>query len=329
MTARQSNKHELHCALETAFGPKINDYLTDPLVTEIYTNPDRSLWINRLDLGRISTGLKIDASKSNLIIKLISGNAGKTINNDFPELATEIQALNCRCQAVIPPLVKNPVFLIRKHAEKIYTMNDYVESKTITERQRNFLVKCIKERKNILVVGSTGTGKTTFLNALLLEISEQTPSHRLVILEDTPELQCKADDYIQMETKKDRDPKKAITMNDLLFITMRLSPTRIIVGEIRDGAALTLLKAWNTGHPGGVCTTHADSAFKGLRRLEMLAKEAIPNGDFREEIAETVNVVISLNLTAEDDKLVRRVDEIVLVNGWDSEKRQYIYENFI
>lgn len=326
--ANKQAKHELYCALETAFGPKINDYLNDPMVTEIYINPDRTLWVDRLDEGRINTTLKIDPGKSNQIIKLISGNAGKIISGDFPELATEIKALNCRCQAVVPPLVKSPIFLIRKHSRKIFTMDDYVDRGTLTEKQRKFLIECIKERKNILVVGSTGTGKTTFVNALLLEIATQTPKHRLAILEDTPELQCRAEDYFQLETKKDRDPAKSLTMNDLLFITMRLSPTRIIVGEIRDGAALTLLKAWNTGHPGGICTTHADSAFKGLRRLEMLTKEAIPNGDFREEIAEAVNIVVSLNLVPEDDKIVRKVEEIVIVNGWDSERKQYSYETF-
>lgn len=326
--AANQTKHELHYALETAFGPKINDYLNDPLVTEIYINPDQTLWIDRLDQGRINTKLKITPGKSQQIIKLISGNADKIINSEFPELATEIEALNCRCQAVVSPLVKNPIFLIRKHSRKIFTMEDYVERGTLKESQRQFLIECIKERKNILVVGSTGTGKTTFVNALLVEIAKQTPKHRLAILEDTPELQCRAEDYFQMETKKDRDPQKALDMNDLLFITMRLSPTRIIVGEIRDGAALTLLKAWNTGHPGGLCTTHADSAFKGLRRLEMLTKEAIPNGDFREEIAEAVNIVVSLNLVSENDKIVRKVQEIVIVNGWDNERKQYSYELF-
>jgi len=318
-------------ALRTALGPQINDFLNDPDISEIYTNPDTKLWVNSLSKGRIDTGTTIDPKQALVIIKLISGEAKKTITEDDPELGTEIRGMNCRFQAEIPPIVKNPIFMIRKHASQVFTLDDYMASDTITLKQKEFIEKCIIQGKNILLVGATHSGKTTFLNALLLAISELTPSDRLVTLEDNKELQCKAADYTSLLTKKDRDLAKCMNMDHLLYITMRLSPTRIILGEVRDGAAWSLIKAWSTGHKGGVCTTHADSALKGLDRLEMLIKEnkEASTGEFQKWIAEAVNVVISLISTRDEQgRTVRKVNEIIVLKDWDSQTQKYVYEEF-
>ena len=322
-------RQELLSALETSFGTEINNFFADELVTEIYINADGYLRINSLDRGAINTGTVIDAIKRDTIIKLIAGMGGKTINKEIPELAVDINSLNCRCQLVIPPLVPAPIIVMRKLPEKIFTLEDYLNNGTINQREYDYLINCITNKKNILLVGSTGTGKTTFLNALIAKISEISPNDRLGILEDTPELKCSSDDFYTLRTKVSRDPQKSIDMDYLLYISMRLSPKRLIVGEIRDKSALSLIKAWNTGHPGGLSTTHADDALSGLDRVEMLAREAIPTGDFKESIAKTVNVVVAITLTVENNQVKRKISEILEIKGFDNVKKDYIYEKFI
>lgn len=322
-------RQELLLALETSFGTEINDFFADDSITEIYVNADGSLWINSLDRGKIDTGTIIDFNKRDTIIKLIAGMAGKTINKEIPELGVEINSLKCRCQLVIPPLVSAPIIVMRKLPTKIFTLEDYLNNGTISQREYDYLIKCIANKKNILLVGSTGSGKTTFLNALIAKISEVSPNDRLGILEDTPELKCSSKDYYNLRTRVDRDPINSIDMDYLLYISMRLSPKRLIVGEIRDKSALSLIKAWNTGHPGGLSTTHADDALSGLDRVEMLAKEAIPTGDFKENIAKTVNIVVAITLTVENNQVKRKISEILEIKGFNNEKKEYIYEKFI
>lgn len=327
----ENKRVEIHNAIYTALGSKIIEYIENPDTVEVYINPDRYLWVNYLSLGRVCTQIIIDPKKTLLAIELISGMNKRIVHAQRPDLGVEavLKNIKCRLQITLPPLVDNPCLMIRKHATTIFTLDDLVEQRVISFKQRDSIIQSIKKRMNILVVGATGSGKTTFTNALLAAISEFNPNHRLVILEDTPELQCKSLDIWPMVTMEHEDPLKCVTMNKLLFITMRLSPTRIIIGEVRDGAALTFLKALNTGHPGGICTTHADSALQGLERLEMLIQEANPNGDFRQLIAKAMNVVISL-VYVENGKGggIRKVNEIIQIQGWDRKHEQYLYEKW-
>lgn len=320
---------EIHNALYTALGPEIIQYLTEPDTVEVYINPDTLLWVNYLSRGRVCTETAVDPKKTLLAIELISGMNHKTVHTLNPHLAVEavLKGIKCRLQVVLPPLVRQPAMMIRKHTIRIFTLDDYVSQGVITPGERDYLSDMIRKRRNILVAGSTGSGKTTFTNALLAAVSQIHPHHRVVILEDTPELQCKSRDQWPMVTVEHDDPAKCVNMNKLLYISMRLSPTRIIVGEVRDGAALTLLKALNTGHPGGISTTHADSALQGLERLELLIQEDKPDGDFRQLIAKAIQVVVALAYVEDGEGgYTRKVNEMIEVHGWDRGQEQYIYK---
>lgn len=185
----------------------------------------------------------------------------------------------------------------------------------------------MRKRKNILVVGGTGTGKTTFLNALLDAIAKISPYHRIISLEDLPELQCPADDYSPMYTKQETGKDKVVyNMTRLLADCMRRSPDRIIVGEVRDGAAYTMLKAWNTGHPGGACTVHANDAVSGLTRIKSLAQEdKNATGDLKELIGEAIDVVVSIvHIDLGGGKKSRKVNEMIEVKTYNSHDDTYV-----
>ncbi|WP_292255030.1 P-type conjugative transfer ATPase TrbB, partial [Mesorhizobium sp.] len=173
-----------------------------------------------------------------------------------------------RFEGLLPPVVAAPTFTIRRRASRLIPLDDYVAAKIMTEHQASLIRNAITSRMNIVISGGTGSGKTTLANAVIAEIVETAPDDRMVILEDTAEIQCAAENAVALHTSD------TIDMGRLLKSTMRLRPDRIIVGEVRDGAALTLLKAWNTGHPGGVTTIHSNTAESALRRLEQLTAEA-------------------------------------------------------
>ena len=208
-----------------------------------------------------------------------------------------------RFQGILPPLSKNPSFSIRKKAIQIFTLSDYVEKKILSNAHSAAIEEAVKKRSNILIVGGTGSGKTTLANAILALIAET--GDRIVIIEDTQELQCSAKDSLALRTKDE-----IANMTDLLKATMRLRPDRIVVGEVRGKEALALLKAWNTGHPGGCATVHADSAAKGLVRLEQLVQEA---GllDSKPIIAEAVDLIIYIVKVGTS----RKVQEVVALRG--------------
>jgi type IV secretion system protein VirB11 len=207
-------------------------------------------------------------------------------------------------------VVRAPSFAIRKRALRIMNLARYVVDGILTEDQAEFLQQAVRERQNIVVVGGTSTGKTTLANALLDEIAETRD--RVLILEDTVELQCRSDDHVGMRTEPGIS-----TMADLVRATLRLRPDRIVVGEVRGAEALDLLKAWGTGHPGGIATVHAGSAAGALTRLEQLVQEVsmtVP----RALIAETVNVIVFIAGRGR----ARRVREIARVIGYDSQGYQ-------
>jgi type IV secretion system protein VirB11 len=187
----------------------------------------------------------------------------------------------------------------------VYTLDDYIKNEIMTSLQRDYIINAVYERQNILIAGSTGSGKTTFANAILAEISKQAgEDQRIVLIEDTVELQCTAPNTVPLRTSK------KVSMQDLLKVTMRMRPDRIVVGEVRGGEALALLKAWNTGHPGGIATLHANDAAAALIRLEQLVSEATPAPQ-QHLIAEAVNVVVFIGKTPTG----RKIKEVVEVTG--------------
>jgi P-type conjugative transfer ATPase TrbB len=298
--ARQSE------ALRRALGSEILDALENPQVVEVMLNPDSTLWIDRLDTGMQQIG-RIEPVRALSIIATVAAMLDTVVSPDQPILECELPLDGSRFEALIAPLVERPSFALRKKALQVFTLADYVAKGILTHAQKSAIGHAIAARHNILVSGGTGTGKTTFANALLDHIAQVAPDHRLVILEDTRELQCNALNTVFLRTADNID------MTRLLRATLRLRPDRIVVGEVRDGAALALLKAWNTGHPGGVGTVHANDASAALIRIGQLIQEAgvPPNPEL---IAETVNIVVSIQRSAGG----RVVEAVVAVRGWSA-----------
>lgn len=308
VSIKDTSSERLITMLKTAMGPNIGSLLTDDGVIELMLNQDGRLWSDRLGVGRQDTGHTITPQDAERIIRLVATGTGAECNESKPLLSAELPGTGSRFQGVLPPIVPAPVFTIRKKALLIFTLDDYVTQGIMTERQKAAILEAVHTKQNILVTGGTGTGKTTLVNAVLNEIA--ATHDRIVIIEDTLELQCAAPDTVFLRAKEG-----VATMNDLLRATMRLRPDRIVVGEVRGPEALALLKAWNTGHPGGCATVHANSARAGLTRLEQLIQEAVITVP-KELIAEAVNVVIHIERSGHG----RKIREIVRVEGFEDEK---------
>ena len=253
-------------------GLEIAALFDDTGVVEIMANPDGRVFVERLGSGISPLG-EIDASRVQSLLGLMADYLHTTVSRDRPivEGAMPIEFLRSRFAGAIPPMVEGASFSIRLPARSVYTLDQYVEAGIITAAQLDTLSDAVLSRKNILVSGGTGSGKTTLANALIDRISKLSDiGTRIVIIEDTRELQCTAPNVIQFLT----DDDAGIDMTRLLKLTLRYRPDRILVGEVRDRAALALLKAWNTGHPGGIATLHANNPEAALLRLDQLCQEA-------------------------------------------------------
>ena len=311
MTQRNAqSRTRTDAMLRSALGPAICDALADPSVVEIMQNPNGELWIERAGIGRESQGHILLAEKAERIIRLIASLSDFDVTREHPIVSAELPIGGQRFEGVMPPVALQPSFAIRVPAAKVFMLEDYVSSQTMGKAAASILRKSIKARLNILVVGGTGSGKTTLTNALLAEIANE--DHRVLILEDTRELQCAAKDCVSLRTQP------SVSMRDLVRSTLRLRPDRIVVGEVRGGEALDLLKAWSTGHPGGVATVHANSAADGLDRLEQLVGEVTANVP-RKLISAAVNIVVGI----ENHGGVRRVTDILEVLGCNGENGTY------
>lgn len=305
----EESKRRIKEKLRREAGPHLMEALCNDSVIEILLNADGNLWIEYLG-GSMVNEARIEPSAAESLIASVASYYNVVVNRDHPILECEFPLDGSRFEAVIPPIVEGPAFSIRKRALRTHTLGDYVESGIMSEAHKHVIMSAISDRKNILVVGGTGTGKTTLTNALIASTVEVWADHRLVILEDTREIQCQAKNFLQMKTSE------TICMNDLLRATLRLRPDRIIVGEVRGGEALALLKAWNTGHPGGVATLHANNARAGLVRLEQLISEALMEGAAQHMpklIAEAVDLIVVISKVENS----RKITEVAEVNGFD------------
>ena len=297
--------------LRTAMGPEIVAALSEPRVIEVMVNPDGVLRVDMLGEGRVDTDVHIEPAQIERIIRLVASHARGEVHADKPIVSAELPphgtSAGERFEGVLPPVSTGPCFSIRKPAARIYTLLDYVTDGIMSAETARALSLAIVERKNILVVGGTSSGKTTLANALLAEISNL--NERVIIIEDTRELQCAAPDVVALRTRPG-----AVTMADLVRSTLRLRPDRIIVGEVRGGEALDMLKAWNTGHPGGIATVHANSALSALLRIEQLVQEAIPSVP-RPLIADAIDLIIFIAGRG----FSRRVETIATLAGLDAQ----------
>lgn len=289
--------------LRSALGSDIVAALEDPDVIEVLLNPDGTLWIDRLGTGRAPTGLSLPKVAAERIIRLVAACVGTEVHRASPIVSAELPGSGERFEGVLPPIVRAPTFAIRKRAAGIIRLDRYVQEGILTQAQAEFLRYAIQARLNILIAGGTSTGKTTLANALLQEVAQTRD--RVIVLEDTVELQCVAEDHVPLRTKAG-----VVSMAELVRSTLRLRPDRIIVGEVRGGEALDLLKAWGTGHPGGIATIHAGSAMGALTRLEQLIQEVVDTAP-RNLIAETLDVIVFIDGRGAE----RCVREIVRVAG--------------
>ncbi|OCJ57393.1 P-type conjugative transfer ATPase TrbB, partial [Agrobacterium tumefaciens] len=253
--------------LQDALGDQLCIALDDATVVEIMLNPDGRLFIERLGHGVAPAGAMSTAA-AEVVIGSVAHALQSEADDERPIISGELPIGGHRFEGLLPPVVSGPAFTIRRRASRLIPLTEYVKSKVLTETQASAIRSAIDARMNIVISGGTGSGKTTLANAIIAEIVTASPDDRMVILEDTAEIQCAAENAVSLHTSD------TIDMARLLKSTMRLRPDRIIVGEVRDGAALTLLKAWNTGHPGGVTTIHSNTAMSALRRLEQLTAEA-------------------------------------------------------
>ena len=270
--------------LATAFGPVIMAALADAQVVEIMVNPDGRLWIERHGAGRTACGAVLARAQVERVIRLVATHMRRDATADAPLVSAELPMGGERFEGVLPPVAPGPCFSIRKPAGRVIRLDEYVASGVMSGHHADALRRAVLDKSNILIVGGTGSGKTTLANALLAEMAET--GDRLVILEDTRELSCGAPDVVQLRTQPG-----SVSLSDLVRSTLRLRPDRIVIGEVRGAEALDMLKAWNTGHPGGIATLHANSALAGLSRLEQLVGEAAVNVP-HDLISETIDSVV-------------------------------------
>ena len=293
-------------ALRRALGTDILAALADDQVVEIMLNPAGDLWTDSHAGGMQCIG-RIDRVRAMSIVATVAAMLGTTVTADNPILECELPLDGSRFEALIPPVVPAPTFALRKRAKLIFSLADYVNTMVMTQLQATLIKAAVADRKNILIAGGTGSGKTTLANAVLNEIAVISPDHRIVIIEDVLELQCSVKNTVFLRTSA------TIDQVSLLRATLRLRPDRIVVGEVRDKSALALLKAWNTGHPGGVGTVHANSTGTALIRVGQLIQEAgVPAAP--ELISEAVDMVISISRNPTG----RMIDEVAEVTNWSS-----------
>jgi len=297
--------------LRTALGPAIVRFLEDPTVAEVMLNPDGRLWIDRLSEGLSDTGERLAPTDGERIVRLVAHHVGVEVHARAPRVSAELPETGERFEGLLPPVVAAPTFAIRKPAVSVFVLSDYVAAGIMTVDQADVLRLAVEKRKNILVAGGTSTGKTTLTNALLAEVAKT--SDRVVLIEDTRELQCAAPNLVALRTKDG-----VASLSDLVKSSLRLRPDRIPIGEVRGAEALDLLKAWGTGHPGGIGTIHANTAIGALRRLEQLVQEAVISVP-RPLIAETIDIIAVLSGRGS----VRRLAEIALVDGLDPVSGDY------
>ena len=327
----QDEQHQrLEVKLRRELGDTVLRLLDDNLTEDIILNPDGSLWVKRMGHGFARIG-EMPAAQAASALGTIAAWRGTVLNHEHPILETELPIDGSRFEGIVSPVVRRPVFAIRVRPRKIFSLDEYEADGILTDgtdplnqlrRRDDFLDgvrglnhadvirAAVRARKNILVVGSTGSGKTTLVNAILDSLARLTPHDRVISIEDTTELQCPVKNYLDLRAVG------KVTMLECLRACMRLKPTRIVVGEVRGAEAHTLLKAWNTGHPGGAATVHANDALSGLIRLESLVAEAT-SAPQQTLIAEAVDLVVFVDEES-SVKAGRKVREVLLVTGYSN-----------
>lgn len=293
------------------------DEFNDGLTTDLMCNPDGSVFVDKLGKGMVYMG-KVNPNVVMSIINNVAGALDNVCNKDNPVCEGEFPIDGSRFEGCVEPTA-SPTFVLRKKATKIFTLDNYVEQGIITQRQREIISQATIAKKNLLIVGGTGSGKTTLINAVIKELEEKCKDERILIIEDTGEIQCASKNKVQLHTA----PMQHIEMTDLLKVALRYRPDRILVGEVRGPEALDLLDAWNTGHSGGMATLHANTAVSALDRLKgLVTRNPHHPNEIEKIIGETVNYVINIARTPNG----RRLKDIIKINYYNQDTKEYEYE---
>jgi type IV secretion system protein TrbB len=328
----------LDVKLRRELGDQLLGLLADERTEDIVLNPDSSLWVKQMGEGFVRLGQMLPVRAASAL-GTIAAWRGTVLNHEHPILETELPIDGSRFEGITAPVVRQPVFAIRLRPRKIFTLDEYKVGGILTEKDDPLNRYCcgndfpasvrglkhaeiirtaVVERKNILIAGSAGSGKTTLTNSILRELARLTPHDRVLVIEDTTELQCSVANYVDLHTAGH------ITMIDCLRACMRLQPRRIVVGEVRGAEAHAVLKAWNTGHPGGIATIHANDALSSLTRLESLLTQSDEGRSMPHEfrcalIAEAVDLVVFID-EEPGAAAGRKVREVLLVSGYSNGK---------
>jgi len=323
----------------------ILEVLTDNNCSEVILNPVQTQdgnYIGHILVDRYGEGLQnlykkdaygnysdeivtMSATKAETIMSVLASITGKFIHNRSPYLECQIPKYGHRFTGVINPVSRFPAFCIRKHVARIFTLDDLVTQGVLESTSKETICSWIRRKFNILIAGGTGSGKTTLANAILQEIITQFPATRMLIIEDVPELKFDSKYSVGFTISE------FFSMYEALRTTLRFRPDRIIMGEVRGMEAYTLLKAWNTGHPGGVATIHANGVNEALHRFEACIRDNPDAKVNRDEIGFTINGIISIqNVTAkeiingEHSNIIRRkVTALRQIIQYDSHKDVY------
>jgi type IV secretion system protein VirB11 len=335
---QHERSNRLDVKLRRELGEHVIALLGDERTEDIVLNPDSSLWTKRMGEGFVQFG-HMAAARAASALGTIAAWRGTVLNNDHPILETELPIDGSRFEGIAAPVVRQPIFAIRLRPRKIFSLDEYEAGSILTGkddplnrhrcgndfaasvrglRHAEIIRAAVGERKNILIAGSAGSGKTTLANGILRELTQLTPRDRVLVIEDTTELQCSVANYVDLHTAGD------VTMIDCLRACMRLQPTRIVVGEVRGAEAHAVLKAWNTGHPGGIATIHANDALSALTRLESLLTQSDEGQSMPHEfrcalIAEAVDLVVFID-EEPGTAAGRKVREVLLVSGYSNGK---------
>lgn len=292
--------------LRQILGPHAALLGEDQGIVELSANSDGQIWIDRAGVGLSRVG-DLGERQRDQIVRLAATASGVAVTAACPIVSCRLPELGYRFEGLLPPAVESPVFSIRFHGLTTPNLQNYAENGVLCIRHKLVLQQAVGMKRTILVAGSTGSGKTTLLNALIGELFQNSASERIVIIEDTPEIRSPLPNTVFLRTSAGADATR------LLASTLRLRPDRIFVGEVRDGAALALLKSWNTGHPGGMASIHANSARDALVRLDLLVREASV-APLPEVIAAAVDIVVFIERT----ETGRRVSQIINVEGYEN-----------
>ena len=307
--------------LRSAMGPAVTALLDDPAVTELSANSDGRVWVDRVGEGRRDTGEKLGPASVHRILSIVADAKGEAIGDTHPSFDAIVPGHGYRFIGTLPPLTPAPAMTIRKKPSRVISLAEYQEARILTPRHREFLEYASRERLNLIIAGGTGSGKTTLANAVLAVMAET--GHRIITIEDTPELQNSAADQESLYALPG-----IRTMQDCLRCALRMHPDRLIFGEVRGPEVRDMLMAWNTGHRGGLCTIHADSAKDTLARIEEMLAAGSDGAGVQgppplAQIARAIHVIVFIETTRDRTRYPagRFVADVVRVEGLDAENR--------